>query len=455
MKTKEYREQLAETFLTILSEKQLDWKKDWSSTAMQRPVNIKSGKCYKGINWFYLTLVAFTQGYQDYRWGTWNQIQEKGWYLKDAKGKGVKVEYWYPFDREQKKVISWETFRSYGEEFGDRFLLRANYYTVFNEEHIVGIEPLPQQESWEIHPDRLIGTLSRNMEVKILHDGGNHAFYSPREDRIHLPKPETFFTDYGYASTALHELTHATGAAHRLHRNLGGKFGSKDYAFEELIAEISSCFMSANLQIKQDEFHIQNHKAYVQGWIQSIKEEPELLVKAVQQAEQAAEYMEYKAELIPEPEFLKTMASSMEVSDAQILSPEPVSALSLQEVAYELDNQLYLYIQTSENGYDYTFYDQDLRELNGGRWDNPDLSIREAGNKVLEFHEFQTEIVRELCGSDFIEKAIAVNQIRDGIQEIRKDTEFFKEAGGIPETVQKAKMSNLRPEQKTRTLLNR
>lgn len=102
--------------------------------------------------------------------------------------------------------------------------------------------------------------------------------------------------------------------------------------------------------------------------------------------------------------------------------------------------------------YDYTFYDQDLRGLDGGQWDNPDLSIREAGNEILEFHEFQTGIVREICGSDFMEKAIAVNRIRDGIQEIRKDTEFFKEAAGIPETVQKAKASNLRTEQKTRTL---
>lgn len=381
MKAKEYREQLADTFLNILSDQQLDWKKDWENTGLQRPVNFKSGKAYRGINWFYLSLVAFLQGYQDHRWGTWNQIQEKGWHLENAKGKGVKVEYWYPFDREQKKVISWEEYRSYGEAFGDRFLLRVNYATVFNAEHIVGIEPLPPQEAREIHPDKLIETLSRNMGVEILHDGGNRAFYRAREDRIHLPKPEAFFTDYGYASTALHELTHATGAVHRLNRKLGGTFGSKDYAFEELIAEISSCFMSANLQIKQDEFHIQNHKAYVQGWIQSIKEDPEVLVKAVQQAEQAAEYMEYKAELIPEPEFLKAMSASMDVPEEHVLEPEPISARSLGE-------------------------------------------------------------------QEIVEKAMAVNRIRRGLQEIRDNTEFLKATAGMLEMEKKPKDRNLIVEQK-------
>ena len=68
------------------------------------------------------------------------------------------------------------------------------------------------------------------------------------------------------------------------------------YAYEELIAEISSCFMSANLRMEQQEGHIKNHKAYVQSWIGQIKEKPETLITAVQQAEKAAAYMEYQAE---------------------------------------------------------------------------------------------------------------------------------------------------------------
>ena len=110
--------------------------------------------------------------------------------------------------------------------------------------------------------------------------------------------PQYFDSPYAYDSTALHELAHATGAAHRLNRNIKNVFGTEDYAYEELIAEISSCFMSANLQLEQSNEHIENHKAYVQSWIETIREKPESLVKAVQQAEKVDSYMEYKAELL-------------------------------------------------------------------------------------------------------------------------------------------------------------
>ena len=102
-KTKEYREQLAEAFLQVLEEKQLDWKKEWQGSGGQTPVNVKTGKDYRGINRLYLTLIAMQRGYTDFRWATFKQIKEQGWRLQDAKGQGIKVEYWFPFDTEEKK----------------------------------------------------------------------------------------------------------------------------------------------------------------------------------------------------------------------------------------------------------------------------------------------------------------------------------------------------------------
>ena len=58
-------------------------------------------------------------------------------------------------------------------------------------------------------------------------------------------------------------------------------------AYEELVAEISSCFLSSELPMGQTEEHLQNHKAYVQSWIQGIKEQPDALFRAVKDAEQA------------------------------------------------------------------------------------------------------------------------------------------------------------------------
>lgn len=318
MKAKEYREQLAEAFVHILEEKQLDWKEGWHETGMRAPLNAKSGRRYRGINLFYLSIIAMERGYSDPRWATFKQVQEKGWRLENAKGQGVKVEYWYPYDREDKKMLTWEEFRRTGEEFGRRYMLAARYATVFNGSLIRGMPQLQLPEQNDISLDVLIERLSMNMGVEIMHDGGDQAFYTPSEDRIHLPLAQSFESDYAYASVALHELAHSTGAPHRLNRNLSGGFGSPEYAYEEMVAEISSCFMSANLQVPQNERHVENHKAYVQSWVASVKEKPETLVKAVQQAERTAGYMEYQAELIDKGEYEKIYMSSQEIRDTEI-----------------------------------------------------------------------------------------------------------------------------------------
>ena len=127
-RTKEYREQLAEAFLQVLEEKQLDWKKEWKGAGGQTPVNVKTGNAYRGINRLYLTLIAMQRGYTDCRWATFKQIQEQGWRLQDAKGQGIKVEYWFPFDTEDKKVLTWQAFHQLQREgavLGERYQLRA------------------------------------------------------------------------------------------------------------------------------------------------------------------------------------------------------------------------------------------------------------------------------------------------------------------------------------------
>lgn len=316
MKTKEYRAQLAESFLHVLEEKQLEWKKEWQASGrFQAPVNGRTGYRYRGINQFYLMMISAAREYQDNRWCTFNQIKDKGWKLVNAKGQGVQVEYWFPYNTEERKSISWEELRRRHEKIGDRYTLRVNYKTVFNGSLIEGMPELPVPEQKNISPDILIKKLSNNMGVPIINDGEDRAFYVPSEDAIHLPLPEYFETEYAYDSTALHELAHSTGAPHRLNRDLSGIFGSPKYAYEELVAEISSCFMSANLQVEQSENHIRNHKAYVQNWIQMIKEKPETLVRAVQQAEKMASYMEYKAELIERKEYEQIENSSRNVAE--------------------------------------------------------------------------------------------------------------------------------------------
>lgn len=157
------------------------------------------------------------------------------------------------------------------------------------------------------------------MGVEITNEGGDRAYYSIREDKIFLPKKTAFTSDYEYNSTALHELSHATGAQKRLDRDIRNSFGTEKYAYEELVAEISSCFMGEHLTIQMPTEHMENHKAYVQSWIKQISEKPAVLMKAIRDAESSANYLEYQAELISEKEYQKALAGTKEAEPQEIV----------------------------------------------------------------------------------------------------------------------------------------
>ena len=225
------------------------------------------------------------------------------------------MEYWYPYDNAEKKALTWEQYR---QELADgrsekEFTLSTRYTAVFNANDIEGMPEIEIPDNPDISQDELIRRLSDGMGVEILMDGGDQAYYSPTQDKIHLPTPESFQSEYAFNATALHELSHSTGHPSRLNRPQGAFFGTEQYAYEELVAEMCSCFMGSELQTEATPQHIDNHKAYVQSWIQAIREKPETLVKAIRDAQSAANYMDYKAGLISEKDYEKAAGSTMEM----------------------------------------------------------------------------------------------------------------------------------------------
>ena len=107
-----------------------------------------------------------------------------------------------------------------------------------------------------------------------------------------------------------------------------------------------------------------------------------------------------------------------------------------QEAAYRLESGEYLYIQTSETGYDYTLYGPDYKELDGGQLDNPDLSLAEAGKEILAIHERPAGTIEPLTGDgldDFLEateqaNAIPQPQAWNGIDGLLNGNPFMPEA---------------------------
>ena len=322
----EYRAELADAFAHVLEEKGLECKKEWTGQGGGAPHNGITKACYRGSNAFWLSFVSMMKGYEDPRWVTMIQIMDNDkkyhpneqWHLKKG-SKATYVEYWYPFDVKNKKALTWEQYKT---ELADgrsekEFSLSTRYTAVFNAHDIEGMPELQYETHPEVSQDELIRKLSEGMGVEIFIDGVDQAYYSPSQDKIHLPTPESFHSEYAFNATALHELSHSTGHPTRLNRLQSAFFGTSQYAYEELVAEMCSCFMGTELQTEATPEHIDNHKAYVQSWIQAIKEKPETLIKAIKDAQAAANYMDYKAGLITDKEYEKACSSVMEVKQKE------------------------------------------------------------------------------------------------------------------------------------------
>ena len=121
-----------------------------------------------------------------------------------------------------------------------------------------------------------------------LNIGGDRAFYSSQFDFIQVPPAVAFTNAAEEATTRLHEPAHATGHQSRLARDMSGSFGSKTYAFEELIAETASAFLGLTLNLPAD---IPNHENYIGHRLGILKEDKRAIFRATAQAQKAADWI--------------------------------------------------------------------------------------------------------------------------------------------------------------------
>ena len=297
------RKQLVDEVLKNLENGGGLWQKGWISAGT--PESAITGKKYRGVNSFFLTLVAMANGYSDNRWLTFNQMKDKGWEFKtDAegnslgKGAGAVIEFFELRDRETKQpfdrsVLDGMTVDEREDYIRENVYPLRKHYHVFNGDIIEGI---PEREKHEIDKNgyseraEAILHLWSETESPIIY-GGSEAYYHPRTDRIHLPRKEDFYDMQEYYSTALHEVGHSTGHEKRLNRDFGDGFGTPSYAVEELRAEIASMFIEQDLGIVTEEKHIQNNSAYIESWYEKIKDDPNVLFTAIADADRIAQFV--------------------------------------------------------------------------------------------------------------------------------------------------------------------
>lgn len=261
----------------------MPWHHD--GTATTRPANVTSGRRYRGINTVALWVAAVAAGYDQGLWGTYRQWQEAGAQVRRGE-KSTTVVLWKETNRN----------RETDEDDDDHGRVFARAFHVFNVAQVDGYEPKPVLLLSESARHAQAEAFLDNLGIPTVF-GGSEAFYRPSTDTVHLPPFETFRDAASFYGVRTHEAGHATGARHRLDRDLSGRFGSAAYAAEECVAEILSGLILADLGIAHHP--CPDHAAYIAPWLDVLKNDPRAIFTAASKAQAAADWMHAQQ---PQPE---------------------------------------------------------------------------------------------------------------------------------------------------------
>ena len=282
---------VAERVLEELKKGEIPWQKPWFGC--DRYVSHASGKHYSLLNCILLG--------QPGEYITYDQARAEGGNVKKGT-EGKMVVYW----KITKKQATDKNGVPVTDEDGEPVMKTVpilRYYKVFNVNDCENIKKkyLNDDDTRCIHEkdmgaEEIIDRyMAANEGLRLFREEkSNRAFYRPSEDFIQVPNMEQFEKLEEFYSTLFHEMTHSTGHWTRLGRFKEDEklaaFGSEDYSKEELIAELGAAALCGKCGI-ESESSFRNSAAYIQGWMEAIKNDPNLLVSAAGKADKAVEFI--------------------------------------------------------------------------------------------------------------------------------------------------------------------
>ncbi|MBH3294376.1 DUF1738 domain-containing protein [Serratia marcescens] len=242
------------------------------------PCNFATGISYSGMNIMLLWCSASKQGFGDSRWMTYKQAQAVGGQVRKGEHGTTAIFY--------------TTLEKENEYGGIDQIPMLKTFTVFNVQQIDGLPLTTETVSPEATFDPLpkAENLFQKSGANFIEKGQN-AFFRPSTDEVWLPERYLFSDAANFYATGLHELVHWSGGKSRLNREIKGKFGSEDYAYEELIAELGSAFLMADLGILGEV----QHESYIASWLKALKNDKRYIFKAASAASKAHRYLMDKA----------------------------------------------------------------------------------------------------------------------------------------------------------------
>jgi antirestriction protein ArdC len=262
------------------------WMKPWNAgnTAgrITRPLR-HNGVAYSGINILMLWAEAVTQGFTAPIWMTFRQATELNAYVRKGE-KGSLVVYANAITRTEEGDNGEET---------EREIHYMKGYTVFNVEQIDGLpeqyygKPEVQMTPVEriAHAEEFFKSTKSDIRYR-----GDRAYYSQDGDYIQIPVIEAFRDAESFYATLAHESAHWTKHPARLDRSFSRKaWGDEGYAREELVAELASAFLCADLgltpEVRDD------HAAYIAEWLKVLQNDKRAIFSAAANAQKAVDYL--------------------------------------------------------------------------------------------------------------------------------------------------------------------
>ena len=259
------------------------WSAEHAAGRIVRPLRF-NGQPYKGINVLMLWSAAMEKGYSAPIWMTFKQALEFKAHVRKGE-QGSLVVY-------ADKITRTETDATTGEE-AERAIPFMKGYTVFNVEQIEGLPEhfyaKPEPKSDPVPRIARAESFFAATGADIRH-GGARAYYSISTDHVQMPPFESFRDAESYYATLAHETTHWTRHPSRLDREFGRKrWGDEGYAMEELVAELGSAFLSADLDLTPE--LREDHAAYIASWIKVLKDDKRAIFTAASHAQRAVDFL--------------------------------------------------------------------------------------------------------------------------------------------------------------------